>query len=154
MDEPTRAEVRFRGSWKGRTVSATPTQDPNVVLVVSAGKGEAVPLGRFTMESRHFTHLDTSEVSGEQVFTTEDGADTLTATLTGQFHPLSGGDLGATLACVITGGTDRLRGASGGYSFCIVASPDGSAVFVSTAQIDGTISLPCWCADGSDTPNE
>jgi hypothetical protein len=150
MDEPSAAEAPFRGSWKGRTVSAAPTEDPNVVLVVSAGEGEAVPLGRFTMEARHLTHLDTSEVQGDQVFTTEDGADTLTATISGRFHPLSGGDLGATLACVVTGGTGRFRGASGGYSFRIVASPDGPEVFVSTALIDGTISLPCWRAGGPD----
>jgi hypothetical protein len=139
MEKEKGAEVPFRGDWKGRTVSATPTEDPNVVLVISAGEGEAVPLGPFTMEARHFSHLDTSTVQGDQVFTTVDGGDTLSATITGQFHPLPGGDLGATLACVVTGGTGRFRGVSGSYDFRIVASADGPGVFVSVAQIDGTI---------------
>jgi hypothetical protein len=140
MDNTIRCSVPFKGEWKGRTVSATPTEDANVVLVVSAGEGAAVPLGRFTMESRHFTDLVTSAVRGEQVFTV-DGGDTLTASLDGQFHPLLDGSLGATLACVITGGTGRFCGAAGDFAFRIVARPDGPEVFLSTAQIDGTISI-------------
>jgi hypothetical protein len=129
--------VPFRGAWAGSTVSATPVE-PNVVLVVSSGTGNATHLGRFEMTSPHLTYLDTFAVDGMQTFTAANG-DTLTATISGQFTPNMDGSLQATLAGTITGGTGRFSGATGRYDFHIVSRPAAFG-FDSTATIDGTIS--------------
>ena len=129
--------VPFKGHWRGSTVSATPVGD-NVVLVVSAGSGNATRLGKFTMVSPHLTFLDTFAVEGTQIFTAANG-DILNATITGQFVPNADGNLEATLAGVITGGTGRFAGATGSYDFHIIARPAAFG-FDSTATIDGSIS--------------
>ena len=131
--------VPFKGSWHGITLSATPTEDPDVVLVVSGGEGQGTHLGHFQMVSPHYTVLSTFEVFGEQLFTAANG-DRLFATISGQFQPTPEGNLEATLSGVITGGTGRFAGATGSYDFHIVATPVAPGVFESTATIDGTIS--------------
>jgi hypothetical protein len=130
-------QVPFRGTWEGSTVSATPI-DENVVLVVSSGSGHASHLGRFDMTSPHLTFLDTGAVEGTQIFTAANG-DTLTATITGQFVPNEEGNLEATLAGTITGGTGRFQNASGSYDFHIIARP-AEFGFDSSATFSGTIS--------------
>jgi hypothetical protein len=130
--------VPFKGKWQGSTLSAEPTEDPKVVLVVSGGSGQATRLGRFTMVSPHFTVLSTFEVFGEQIFTAANG-DTLTAEISGQFQPTPDGALEATLEGTIIGGTGRFAGASGSYDFHIIARPAAFG-FDSTATFTGTIS--------------
>jgi hypothetical protein len=131
--------VPFTGSWHGRTLSAVPvSEDPPIVLVVSGGTGQATQLGRYYMESPHFTVLSTLEVYGEQIFTAANG-DQLFADIAGQFTPTPEGSLEATLSGVITGGTGRFLGATGTYDFHIVASPVAPGVFDSVATIDGEI---------------
>lgn len=129
--------VPFRGDWEGSTVSATPV-GPNVVLVVSSGTGNATHLGAFEMTSPHLTYLDTFAVDGTQLFTAANG-DTVTATITGQFFPNADGNLEATLAGTITGGTGRFADATGSYDFHIIARPAAFG-FDSTATFIGTIS--------------
>jgi len=63
----------------------------------------------------------------------------VTAAISGQFVPTPDGNLEATLAGVITGGTGRFAGASGSYDFHIIARPVPTG-FDSTATIDGVIS--------------
>jgi hypothetical protein len=132
-------QIPFRGVWSGYTVSAVPV-DENVVLVTSRGTGQSTHLGRFTMESPHFTYLDTLEVEGEQIFTGANG-DTITARISGQFVETSAGTLEAILSGVITGGTGRFLGASGSYDFVITAIPAAFG-FESTAIFAGTIASP------------
>lgn len=129
--------VPFNGNWNGSTVSATPIAE-NVVLVVSSGSGTATHLGSFVMTSPHLTYLDTFAVEGTQVFTAANG-DMLTATISGQFVPNAEGNLEATLAGIITGGTGRFGGATGSYDFHIIARPAAFG-FDSTASLSGTIS--------------
>ncbi|MBI2223293.1 MAG: hypothetical protein HYU53_19050 [Acidobacteria bacterium] len=129
-------EVPFRGVWSGQTDSATPV-GPGVVLVISSGSGQATHLGRFTMVSPHFTFIDTLVVAGQQIFTAANG-DTLTALFTGQFVPNADGNLEATLSAVITTGTGRFLGATGGYEFHIVARPAAFG-FDSTATFSGAV---------------
>lgn len=129
--------VPFRGVWEGTTVSAVP-QSPDVVLVVASGTGNATRLGHFQMTSPHLTYLSTLQVEGTQTFTAANG-DLLYATVTGQFVPDAEGNLDATLAGVITGGTGRFSGATGSYDFRIHSEP-GAFGFDSVAEIDGSIS--------------
>jgi hypothetical protein len=129
--------VPFGGSWEGSTVSATPVGE-NVVLVVSSGSGQASHFGHFEMTSPHLTFLDTGAVEGSQIFTAANG-DTLTANISGQFVPNEDGNLEATLAGTITGGTGRFENASGSYDFHIIARP-AEFGFDSTATFSGTIS--------------
>jgi hypothetical protein len=131
-------QVPFRGVWAGQTVSAIPVPEaPNLVLVSSSGTGQATLLGRFTMESPHFTNLDDFSVVGSQVFTAANG-DRIEAMITGVFVPTAEGDLEATLTGVITGGTGRFTGVSGSYDFLIVARPAAFG-FNSTAIFSGSI---------------
>jgi hypothetical protein len=132
--------VAFQGTWTGRTVSAVPVS-PDLVFVVASGSGEASDLGRFTMVSPHYTVLSTLAVYGQQLFTAANG-DTLTADFTGQFHPNTTGDLEATLSATITGGTGRFSGATGSYSFHIIAHAVAPGIFASTATFSGMISSP------------
>lgn len=135
-------QVPFRGVWSGSTVSAEPQEDPNLVLVVSSGPGQATHLGRFTMESPHITNMTDLTVEGDQIFTAANG-DKVFATFSGQFTPTPEGTLDAMLSAVIIGGTGRFAGASGSYDFLITARPAASGFgFDSTAMIAGTISSP------------
>jgi hypothetical protein len=90
------------------------------------------------MTSPHLTYLDTFVVEGTQIFTAANG-DTVTATISGQFAPNAEGNLEATLAGVITGGTGRSSGATGSYDFHIIARPAAFG-FDSTATFSGRIS--------------
>ncbi len=128
--------VPFRGTWEGSTVSAEFVA-PGVVLVVSAGTGEATELGRFEMSSPHYTYLADFTVEGEQNFTAANG-DALNATFSGQLLPNADGNLEGTLDAEITGGTGRFEGATGAYEFHIVARPAAFG-FDSTATIAGSI---------------
>lgn len=132
-------QVAFRGTWSGQTVSVVPVPDaPNLVLVTASGPGQATHLGRFTMESPHFTNLEDLSVVGSQVFTAANG-DTIEAMISGQFVPTAEGNLEATLTGIITGGTGRFVGATGTYDFLIIARPAAFG-FDSTAIFSGTVS--------------
>lgn len=130
--------VPFRGTFSGQTVSAAPIDDPAIVFVTTEGGGQATHLGRYTMVSPHFSHLDTLFAEGEQSFTAANG-DTVTAEFAGQFVPTADGFLSGVLDAVITGGTGRFAGATGAYTFEILFDP---TTFISTAVIEGEISSP------------
>jgi len=131
--------VPFYGDWDGVTVSASPTDDPTVVLVVSGGDGRATQLGLFKMVSPHYTDLATFTVQGTQHFVAANG-DGLDATIEGQFVPQADGSLHAVLTGAFTGGSGRFAGASGTYEFHITSRPIGTGGFASTARLIGTIS--------------
>jgi hypothetical protein len=130
-------QVPFRGTFLGQTVSAEPA-GPGVVFVVTEGAGRATHLGRYTMISPHFSHLNTGFAEGQQIFTAANG-DSVTADFAGFFQPTPDGLLVGELHATITGGTGRFEGASGSYFFDILFDP---ATFTSVAVIDGTISSP------------
>ena len=132
------ADVPFKGVFSGQAISAEPTENPGVLLITTASSGHATHLGEFTMLSPHLADLLTLEVEGTQTFTAANG-DTLTASFTGQFAPIAGGLLAASIDCAITGGTGRFAGAGGGYIFDIVFDP---ATLTNLSDIDGTIVLP------------
>lgn len=132
------ADVPFKGVFSGQAISAQPTDDPDVLLITTAGSGNATHLGNFTMVSPHLADLVTLEVEGTQGFSAANG-DTLTATFTGQFFVIAGGYLAASIDCTITGGTGRFAGAGGGYTFDIIFDP---ATLTDVSFIDGTIVLP------------
>jgi hypothetical protein len=131
-------DVPFKGTFKGQAISAVPTPDPDVLLVTTVGGGNATHLGKFTMVSPHLSNLVTLGVEGTQNFTAANG-DTLTASFTGQFYPLPGGFLAASIDCTFTGGTGRFAGASGGYTFDIVFD---IATLTDVSTVDGTLTLP------------
>jgi hypothetical protein len=130
-------EVPFKGTFMGQAVSAVPTDDPNVVLVTTEGGGRATDLGKFTMVSPHLSNLVTLGVEGTQNFTAANG-DMLTAEFTGQFVPMGGGFLAASIECTIAGGTGRFQGATGNYTFDIVFD---TATLTDVASIAGTLVL-------------
>ena len=132
------ADVPFKGVFSGRAISAEPTGDPAVLLITTVGGGNATQLGNFTIVSPHLADLFTLEVEGTQTFTAANG-DTLTARFSGQFYPIAGGFLAASIDCTITGGTGRFAGAGGGYTFDILFDP---ATLEDLSFIDGTIVLP------------
>jgi len=132
------AEVPFKGKFSGQAISAVTTEDPDVLLITTASSGNATHLGKFTMLSPHLADLSTLEVGGTQTFTAANG-DTLTASFTGQFSPIVGGFLAASINCTITGGTGRFAGASGSYTFDILFDP---ATLTNISVIDGTIVIP------------
>jgi hypothetical protein len=128
--------VPFKGTFVGQTVSAAPTDDPDVVFVTTQGDGQDTHLGRYAMVSPHLSNPVTLEAEGEQIFTAANG-DLLTAEFAGQFVPTADGFLLGELEAVITGGTGRFEGATGSYIFNILFDP---ATFISIATIDGEIS--------------
>ena len=130
--------VPFKATWSGATVSAEPTDDPDVVFVTTAGTGRGTHLGKFTMVSPHLSHLLTFEVEGMHIFTAANG-DELIGEFSGQFTPTPDGFLVASLPSTIVGGTGRFEGATGEYDFSIIFN---LATFESTATIQGTISRP------------
>jgi hypothetical protein len=119
------------GLFAAQTASATPTDDPNVVFVVTTGSGSAAGVGEFTFTSPHYSHLDTLAAEGVQIITAANG-DTLTANFTGQFTLLSNGKLEGVLRATIVGGTGRFDDAQGSYLFTILFDP---ATFESSGLI-------------------
>jgi hypothetical protein len=129
----------FVGYWQGLTISADPTNFP-VVAILAAGSGVVTPLGRTTMVSPHTTDVTTGETIGEQNFTAANG-DTVSAHCAGFPQPQADGTVFGPLACTFTGGTGRLSGATGHYTFLLYAQPrtDGGPGFATTALIVGAI---------------
>ena len=132
------ASVPFRGTWTGSTISAVPLT-PDQVFVVSSGPGHATIAGAFVMTAPHISVLSNFAVEGTHVFVTANG-DTINATFSGVLLPNADGSLEGVLPSTITGGTGRFAGATGSYTFHIVARP-GAFGFDSTARIEGTITL-------------
>jgi hypothetical protein len=134
--------VPFRGHWSGVTISADLSTFP-VVAVLSAGEGEATHLGRYVMASPHTSHVFTGETIGEQIFIAANG-DTLTAHCEGFPVPQPDGTVVGTLECTFTSGTGRFAGATGGYDFFLVATPQPGVfppIFETEATISGSISI-------------
>lgn len=132
--------VPFKGTWAGVTVSADGTNFP-VVQIVAEGRGHITHLGAAGMVSPHTTNVFTGETLGEQIFTAANG-DTLTAYCEGSPGPQPDGTVAGTLDCTFTSGTGRFEGASGGYTFSLVATPlpGGQDGFATVAEIEGSIS--------------
>ena len=133
-------QVPFRGTWTGTTTAADLSTFP-VVGVIAEGGGTFNQLGRATMVSPHTTDVMSGETLGDQIFTAANG-DTLTAYCAGFALPDASGAVSGTLDCTITSGTGRFEGATGSYTFALVATPNGGIGFDTVAQIEGSISSP------------
>lgn len=132
--------VPFKGHWSGVTVSADLSTFP-VVAVLSEGEGRATHLGRYTMASPHTSDVFTGETIGEQIFTAANG-DTLIAHCEGFPLPQPDGTVVGSLDCTFTSGTGRFAGATGGYDFFLVATPQPGVfppIFETEATITGLI---------------
>jgi hypothetical protein len=132
--------VPFKGTWTGVTTAADLSTFP-VVGVVSEGGGTVTQLGNSTMVSPHTSNVFTGETIGLQIFTAANG-DTLTAFCAGFALPGADGVVRGSLDCTIISGTGRFEGATGSYTFSLVASPrtDGGIGYATVATIDGSIS--------------
>lgn len=133
--------VPFKGHWTGVTVSADLTTFP-VVAVLSEGEGRATHLGRYEMASPHTSDVFTGETIGEQIFTAANG-DSVTAHCEGFPLPQPDGTVVGSLDCEFTSGTGRFAGATGGYEFFLVATPQPGVfppIFETEATITGSIS--------------
>ena len=133
--------VPFKGSSEQQAVSATPTEDPTVVFVVTEGEGHMTHLGRFTFVSPHTSGFLDFSIEGTQNFTAANG-DELYADIAGQLEPVVAEDgrvlLVGTVNGTITGGTGRFENASGTYQFHIVFDTTTAA---STGDFEGEISF-------------
>jgi hypothetical protein len=136
-DARAEQSLPFRGTFVGQTVSAEPTENPDVVFVVTEGGGQATHLGQYEMIIPHFSNLATLVADGEQILVAANG-DLITAEFSGQFEPTADGFLVAELEATITGGTGRFEHATGSYTFAVVFDP---ATFISVATITGEIDL-------------
>ena len=133
--------VPFKGSSHQQAVSATPTEDPTVVFVVTEGEGQLTHLGHFTFVSPHTSGLLDFSIEGTQNFTAANG-DELYADIAGQLEPVVAEDgrvlLVGTVNGTITGGTGRFENATGTYEFHIVFDTTTAA---STGEFGGEISF-------------
>jgi hypothetical protein len=131
--------VPFKGTWTGETVAADLSGFP-VVAVLAEGSGEFTHLGRSTMASPHTTDVFTGETLGDQIFTAANG-DMLTAYCAGFAGPDADGIVSGTLDCSFTSGTGLFEGATGRYTFALVATPqvDGPG-YDTVAVLEGSIS--------------
>jgi hypothetical protein len=131
--------VPFKGIWTGATVAADLSGFP-VVGVIAEGEGQFTHLGRSTMVSPHTTNVFTGETLGDQIFTAANG-DTLTAYCAGFAMPDADGIVSGSLDCTFTSGTGRFAGATGSYTFALVATPqvDGPG-YDTVAVVEGSIS--------------
>jgi hypothetical protein len=127
-------QVPFKGSLSA-TATLTPLNPP-VVSVLIEGTGNATHLGRFTVEIPHVVNQATRIGTGTYVFTAANG-DTLTADFTGQATLVAPGVLSVTETAVITGGTGRFGGATGGFT---TQRTFYLATGVTTGSFDGTVS--------------
>jgi hypothetical protein len=134
--------VPFKGTWSGRTISATPSENSPIVSIVAAGGGQFTHLGRSTMVSPHTTNVVNGETIGDQIFTAANG-DTLTAHCAGFGLPAPDfSSVDGVLDCHVIGGTGRFAGATGSYTFSFHSDliPGPEIRFATVAAISGAIS--------------
>jgi hypothetical protein len=127
-------QVPFKGSLEA-SATVTPLAPP-LASVLIEGTGNATQLGAFTVEIPHLVNQATRIGTGTYVLTAANG-DTLTAAFSGQATLVGPGVLSVVETAVITGGTGRFAGATGGFTtdrtFFV-------ATGVTTGSFEGTIS--------------
>jgi len=107
-------QVPFKGSFEG-DVTVTPLAPPYVQVNVDA-TGNATHLGRFSLDIPHVVNRATRTAVGTYEFTAANG-DTLFAVFTGLATPTATpGVLYIEETAIITGGTGRFAGATGGFT--------------------------------------
>jgi len=130
-------QVPFKGRFEG-DVTIAPLTPPYVSVLVE-GTGNATELGRFMLDIPHVVNRATMTAVGTYEFTAANG-DTLFAVFTGIATPTATpGVLYIEETAIITGGTGRFAGATGGFTSerlfdTITGTTSGS--------FEGTISSP------------
>jgi hypothetical protein len=126
--------VPFKGNLEG-TQTVTIVQ-PGVAEVDGQATGTATLLGRFAVKFPHTVTFATGSGNGTYTFTSANG-DTLTADFTGTAQ--QGAIVSIVEIAVITGGTGRFAGATGGFT---VQRQFVQSSGITTGSFEGTISRP------------
>lgn len=131
--------VPFKGRLDGTsTVTFDPPPSPFFTVFMEA-TGNAVLLGRFTVEAPHRVDTRTGTAIGSIAFTAANG-DVLTADFTGASGPsATPGSFAIVETASITGGTGRFAGATGSF---IVERLVDMTTLLTTGSFEGTISSP------------
>lgn len=130
-------QVPFVGALDG-VVTRTPLAPPLVSVLVTA-TGSATQLGQFKLAIPHVVNSDTKTAKGCYKFVAANG-DTLHANFLGKAVPAAPpGVLAITETAIITGGTGRFAGATGGFITERLYNP---ATGRTTGSFKGTVSAP------------
>jgi hypothetical protein len=134
---PAQQQVPFKGSLEG-VVTIRPLTPPYVSVLVKA-TGNATQLGQFTLAIPHIVNRSTMTAKGTYQFVAANG-DTLTASFSGKAMPTStAGVLSIMETAIITGGTGRFAGATGGFT-CVRLF--NTVAGTTAGSFNGTISAP------------
>jgi hypothetical protein len=131
-------QVPLKGQDSGSFTLTADGCAPGVFAVVVTDAGQATHLGAYAYHSNECFNGATGEFSGAFTMTAANG-DTITGTYAGVVVSVVG-DLGFyEQDNVITGGTGRFAGASGGFHLSGIAN---LATLESSQQLSGTVSSP------------
>lgn len=130
-------QVPFRGGYEGSFTSTPIPGTPNA-LVVAEGTGEATQLGRFSFDFPLIVNLPTQTGSGTYTFTAANG-DMVFADVVAKSSLLPNGLRHVAEVAIITDGTGRFAGATGGFiGERLLDRATGEVI----GYFDGTISAP------------
>jgi hypothetical protein len=130
-------QVPFKGTVEGRVTRTL--LDPPFVFDRFDSTGNATQLGEFDLVVGVIVNLSTRTAIGTYEFIAANG-DTLTAQGTGHGMPTATpGVVLLTGTAIITGGTGRFEGASGGFT---VKQLLDSGTLTTIGVFDGTVSAP------------
>jgi hypothetical protein len=130
--------VPFKGTVEGVRVARTPLDPPFVFAQINA-TGNATQLGQFKVVIAAIANTTTRASIGSFQFVAANG-DTLTAEFTGQAMPTAAPNVTAFVEiAIITGGTGRFAGATGGFRVERLLDTD---TLVTIGAFEGSISTP------------
>jgi len=131
-------QVPFKGSLAGTDIGIP--QDPPFAAVTVEAEGNAAQLGEFTYTELNLVNTVTRVGIGTFLFTAANG-DTVYGTVSGQATFTPPNVLSIEEIAVITGGTGRFAGATGGFTIARLKNTvtnETSAVFAGTISSPGT----------------
>jgi hypothetical protein len=132
------AQVPLKGSDRGSFTLTANGCGPGVFAVVVDDAGRATHLGAYTYHSNECFNGATGQFSGTFTMTAANG-DTISGTYAGSVVSVVGGLGFYEQDNVITGGTGRFAGASGGFHLSGIAN---LATLQSSQRLSGTVSSP------------
>jgi hypothetical protein len=137
---PAQHPVPFRGTYTAKN-SITPTAIPGVLRVQDAGSGHALHLGNSTVTDDLLldARVVPSPVSGTITFTAANGDQVFAKVTAAASPPDSEGLVRFTGGFVITGGTGRFRGATGG---AVLQGINNAAAMTTDFAFSGAMSAP------------
>ena len=129
-------QVPFKGGLEG--VDMTTAVKPPFVSAQVSAQGNATHLGNFTYAALVTVDARTRIGTGTFLFTAANG-DTVFGTLSGQAKPTARNVLTIVENAIITGGTGRFAGATGGFA---VIRLKNTVTGATAGDFAGTISSP------------